>query len=127
MEMHSLPQNEFFETCYKKILRENGIRFVGVLNQMGTLVVGGYKAGITPLVDDEEEHKMCLEYALELSLTKDLDNPLGPVEYNISKRKNVSMIAIPLNNHSVLISIEPETNPISIINKVKRFFNFQQV
>jgi len=65
--MHSLPQNEFFEICYKKILRENGIRFVGVLNQMGTLVVGGYKAGITPLVDDDEEHKMCLEYSFNFN------------------------------------------------------------
>ena len=40
---------------------------------------GGYKKGIKPLID-EEEHKITLEYTLEVLLTKDLDESLGSID-----------------------------------------------
>lgn len=43
----------------RDLLKEENVRFVGIINNMGRQVAGGYKQGATPLVD-EEDHKMSL-------------------------------------------------------------------
>jgi len=47
----------------KDLLKEESVRFVGIINNMGRQVAGGYKESITPLVD-EEDHKMSLEHTM---------------------------------------------------------------
>ena len=73
------------------LLNEPAVRFVGFINNMGRQIAGGYKPGITPLVD-EEEHKISLEHALEVLLTKDLDESLGSIDSIVTRRKKVTMI-----------------------------------
>ena len=100
----------------QNILKEKNVRFCGIVNNLGRQVVGRYKSGITPLVD-KEEHKMCMEYALEMFMTKDLDQVLGPTEYIVSRRKKITMISIPTNDHLILISAELDADEKSIIKK----------
>ena len=101
----------------QKMLNENGIRFIGIINNMGRQIAGGNKVGITPLVDDEE-HKMGIQHALGYVLTKDFDESLGSVEYIATKRKKVIMITIPIQNYIILISAEHDTNSEEIVKKV---------
>ena len=99
------------------MLCEDGIRFIGVISSMGRQIAGGYKKGITPLVDDEE-HRMGIQHALGYTLTTDFDESLGSVEYITSKRKKVIMITIPINNHIILISTERDVNSEEIVKKI---------
>ncbi len=108
------------EKC-KALLRENDVRFVGIVNNMGRQIAGGYKEDITPLVD-EEDHKMSLEHTLEIFLTKDLDEPLGTIDYIITRRKKVSMITIPAEKHSILISAERNADAEKIVEKAMKLF-----
>ena len=101
------------------MLDEEGIRFIGVINNMGRQIAGDYKEGITPLVD-EEEHKIGIQHALGYVLTKDLDESLGPVEYISTKRKKVIMITIPLQKYIILISTEHDINSEEIVEKVTK-------
>ena len=103
------------------LLQENDVRFVGIISNMGRQIAGGYKKGVTPLVD-EEEHKMSVEHVLEVLLTKDLDESLGTIDYIITKRKKVSMITIPAEKHSVLISAERNSNVEKIVEKAMNLF-----
>lgn len=103
------------------LLQENDVRFVGIVNYMGKQIAGRYKNGITPLVD-EEEHKMSVEHTLEVLLTKDLDKPLGAIDYIITKRKKVFMITIPAEKHSILISAEQNTDAEKIVEKAMKLF-----
>jgi len=98
------------------LLNENGIRYVGIINNMGRQIAGRYHDEITPLVD-EEEHKISLEHTMEVMLTKDLDDSLGPVEHIVTTRKKVSMITIPREKHSILISTERKIDTEKIIKK----------
>jgi len=113
---------ESFNQKCELLLMENGIRFVGILNYMGRQIAGGYKDGIVPLVDDED-HKMCLEHALGLLLTKDLDESLGSIDYLVAKRKKVLMITIPLLKYAVLISAERNVNTEGITEKATKLFS----
>jgi hypothetical protein len=96
-------ENRVFDQKCRSLLDENGVRFVGVINSMGRQVAGGYRDNITPLVDTEE-HKISLEHALEILITKDLDESLGSIDSIITRRKKVTMITIPMERSSLLIS-----------------------
>jgi hypothetical protein len=115
-------ENKVFDQKCRSLLVENGVRFTGVINNMGRQVAGGYKDTITPLVD-EEEHKISLEHALEIFLTKDLDESLGSIDSIITRRKKVTMITIPMDKFSLLISAERDSNAEEIVEKASKLFN----
>jgi len=106
----------------KDLLKEESVRFVGIINNMGRQIAGGYKESITPLVD-EEDHKMSLEHAMEVLITKDLDDSLGKIDYIITRRKKVFMITIPLEKCSILISTEKKADAEKIIEKTMKLFD----
>jgi len=101
------------------------IRFVGVINNMGRLVAGDYKKGIVPIATIEH-YKMCMEHALELFMKKDLDDILGPLDYIVSKRKNIVIVTVPVDNYLVLISTEPNTKIEPIIEDILQKLRFQK-
>lgn len=123
--------NLFFEnsqdwrSASKYILSLPEIRFVGVISNMGRLIVGDYKKGIIPIAEIDH-YKMCMEHALELFMKKDLDNILGPLNYTISKRNNIVIVTIPVENYMVLISAEPNTNIEPIIENILQKLKFQK-
>ena len=117
-------ENKVFDQKCRSLLDENGVRFTGVINNMGRQVAGGYKDTITPLVD-EEEHKISLEHALEIFLTKDLDESLGSIDSIITRRKKVTMITIPMDKFSLLISAERDSNAEEIVEKASKLFNVE--
>ena len=115
-------ENEILEQKCKLLLNENGVRFVGILSNMGRQIAGGYKEGVVPLVD-YEDHKMCLEHALGILLTKDLDESLGSIDYLIAKRKKVIMITLPMQKYAVLISAELDANIEKIITNATKLLS----
>ena len=121
----SLENSQNWESESKYILSLPEIRFVGVINNMGRLIAGDYKKGIVPIAD-VEQYKMCMEHALELFMKKDLDDILGPLDYIVSKRKNIVIITIPVNNHLVLISAEPNAKIEPIIEDILQKLMVQQ-
>jgi len=94
----------------KRLLQEDEIRFAGLINSMGRLVAGGFKPEITPLVDDAERQKMCMELALRVSMRKEFDYSLGPVKYTASRREKAVMISFPINSNVLLVSTEPDVD-----------------
>ena len=106
-----------WESASKCILSFPGIRFVGVISNLGNLVAGDYKKGIVPIAE-MDQYKMCMEHALELFMKKDLDHTLGSLDYIVSKRKNLMIITIPINNCLVLISAEPAAKVEPIIDEI---------
>ena len=94
----------------KRLLQEDEIRFAGLINSMGRLVAGGFKPEITPIVDDAERQKMCMELALRVSMRKEFDYSLGPVKYTASRREKAVMISFPINSNVLLVSTEPDVD-----------------
>ena len=121
----SFENSQDWESVSKYILSLPEIRFVGVINNMGRLIIGDYKKGIVPIAEIEQ-YKMCMEHALELFMKKDLDDILGPLDYIVSKRKNIVIVTIPVNNHLVLISAEPNAKIEPIIEDILQKLKNQQ-
>jgi len=121
----SFENSQDWKDTSKYILSLPETRFVGVINHMGRLIIGDYKKGIVPIA--EIDHcKMCMEHALELFMKKDLDDILGPLDYIVSKRKNIVIITVPVYNHLVLISAEADTKIEPIIEDILQKLKFQK-
>ncbi len=106
-----------WESASKFILSFPGIRFIGVISNLGNLVVGDYKKGIVPIAKIDQ-YKICMEHTLELFMKKDLDVSLGSLDYIVSKRKKIQMITIPTNDYIVLISAEPTMKIEPVIDEI---------
>ncbi len=117
-------ENKIFDQKCQSLLRMQGVRFAGIINNMGRQIAGGYKKTITPLVD-EEEHKISLEHTLEIFITKDLDESLGSIDYIITKRKKVIVITIPMKKFSLLMTAERDSNAEKIVEKASKLFNIE--
>ena len=123
MSQHPNESEVFNKKC-DLLLKEPHVRFVGVINNMGRQIAGGYKKTITPLVDDED-HKISLEHALEIMITKDLDESLGSIDSIVTRRKKVTMITIPMEKFSLLISTERESDAEKVIKKASKLFDLE--
>jgi len=102
------------------LLEEDEIRFAGLINRMGRLVAGGFKAGVNPLEDDAERQKMYMELALRVAMRKEFDYSLGPVKYTASRREKAIMMSFPLDSNVMLVSAEPNVDIDKTANKIMK-------
>ena len=110
------------ETC-QEMLHMPGIRFVGIVSQMGRLLAGGFKYGVKPLTNDESRRILFMQLVLEVNMRRELDDALGPVKYIAAKRGKVRKITIPLNKRILVISAELNTDVEKITKTANEIFH----
>ena len=94
------------------------IRFVGIIDQMGKLVVGDMKKGLSSLERDEGSIRLYLGYAINNILRQDFDNVFGKVLYTFSEREKIKLLTIPMDNYLLLVSIDKLSDHVKLINKI---------
>ena len=113
----------FLENTCKKIQQNlPNMRFVGVINQLGHLVAGGFSNDVSPYLSSDRELMMYMGLVLELNMRKDFDDALGQVNYLHSQRGKVSTISIPMGKHVVLLATEIDADIPKTVSKVKKEF-----
>lgn len=66
-----------YQKISKKLLQEHKVRFVGVKDRIGNLVMGNFRNGVTPLKDESERRKMFIEAILRVRTRQEFDYNLG--------------------------------------------------
>jgi len=107
------------EKC-KKLLNENEIRFAGIIDDVGKLISGGFKEGITPLETDETKLKSFMEFVSKASIRKEFDQSLGPINYLAARRDKAVLVSFPfpISKIVLLISAESSVNIDDLATKV---------
>ena len=108
----------------KDLFDEDEIRFAGIINEDGKLVSGGFKQGLVPLEADEVKLKSFMEFVSKISLEKEYDDNLGPINYLAARRDKAVLISFPfpLSRFLLLISAEPSVDIEELANKVIKVF-----
>ncbi|AFS81045.1 hypothetical protein NKOR_05810 [Candidatus Nitrosopumilus koreensis AR1] len=106
-----------------ELFEEEKVRYVGVINELGRLVAGGFKKGITPLLPDERLRMLYMQMQLDFNMRQELDDILGPIDYIASRRKNQLIISVPIGENLVLITAEPDADDKRIIKKAEELFD----
>lgn len=94
------------------------IRFVGIIDQMGKLVVGDMKKGLPSLERDDGSIRLYLGYAINNILRRDFDNVFGKVIYTFSEREKIKLLTIPLDENLLLVSFDKLADHTKLINKI---------
>jgi len=92
------------------ILLEPEIRFCGLVDSSGQLIVGDMKSGIIPFETDARRKQMFQELAHRVANRTGFDANLGRVKYSSSRREKVVMMSFPLGKYIVLVIAEPSVN-----------------
>ena len=112
------------EKC-QKMLDEEEIRFAGIINEEGNLVSGGFKKEITPLEEDEARLKSFMEFVSKVSIRKEYDKTLGPINYLAARRDKAVLVSFPfpVSKFVLLISANPSVDIEKLATKVMNIFS----
>ncbi len=118
-------QQKFYETKCRQLTQEKEIRFAGIIDEHGMLVAGGFKEGISPLEGDETKLSGFMEFASRVSLRKEFDKTLGPINYIAARRDRLVLVSFPfpVSKIVLLISAEPSVDIEKIAQKVVGIFS----
>ncbi|HUT05991.1 MAG TPA: DUF6659 family protein [Nitrosopumilaceae archaeon] len=111
------------EKC-KILLKEPEIRFAGIINKEGDLVIGGFKEGLTPYENDETKLQAFYNFVSKASIRKEFDESLGPINYIAARRDKAVLVSFPfpISQILLLISAEPSINIENLAKKVVEIF-----
>ena len=116
---------EIYDNKCQKMLDEDEIRFAGIINKDGKLVSGGFKKEITPLENDEAKLKSFMEFVSKVTISKEYDKSLGPINYLAARRDKAVLVSFPfpVSKFVLLISANPSVDIEQLAKKVVDIFS----
>lgn len=98
------------ELCKKVLEIDSRIRFAGLLDKNGKLVVGGMKPGLKSLESSIDNEILYIELVMGAKMRTDLDKVFGPVNFAMSYRDALIIMIFPVNDDMLLISVGKEVD-----------------
>ncbi len=115
---------EAIKNKIKDILSEPEIRFCGLIDSSGQLIVGDFNSETIPLENDQRRKQMFQELAHRVANRKGFDANLGRVKYSSSRREKVVMMSFPIGRYIIMVIAETNVNidrlGWKILNKLGR-------
>ena len=94
----SSPSTEEKLNIFCKEIRQldNSIRFVGIANNLGTLIATSYRNGLTPLMNEQETSHYAIQVVLRAATREDFESKIGRLEYSIGKYERIIRATVPI-------------------------------
>ncbi len=117
--------NQIYDDKCERLLQEDEVRFAGIINEQGILISGGFKKGLTPLEGDETKLKSFMEFVSSISIRKEFDQSLGPINYLAARRDKAVLVSFPfpVSKIVLLISANPSVDIEKLAKKVVDIFS----
>ena len=100
---------QIYDIRCKDLLDEDEIRFAGIINEAGNLIYGGFKKGLLPLESDQEKLESFMKFVSKMSLRKEYDDSLGPINYLVARRDKAVLISFPFPLSGILLLVSAES------------------
>ncbi|MHA7734758.1 DUF6659 family protein [Nitrosopumilus sp. S6] len=123
MAILSVNDIQRLDAACSKLSNEDKVRHVGVINELGRLVAGGFKKGVTPMLSEDKIRMVYMQMQLDFNMRQELDEVLGPIDYIASRRTKQLIISVPIGENLVLITAEPDADDKKIIKKAEEIFD----
>ena len=106
--------------CDRIIKLDRSIRFVGIVNNRGEVIEGGFKQGIEPLLNGTDEQQMYILSLSNLTMLQSYSDRLGMVRYSLTEHEKVTLMTFPLRDGILCLSAMPKANMNKIRDKVMK-------
>jgi len=94
--------------CLQIFKTDRRIRHVSVLDEMGRVIAGGMRKGISSLEPASEDLRLMANITIQIGTDQTWDKYFGASQYTFIKREKVNMLTFNLGNYYMLISTEPD-------------------
>jgi len=109
---------DFEELCNKILEVDPHVRFTGVLDSKGDLIIEKNRDNVTLL--NEQEVKMSIHYTFERwTRLQNLSYKFGKEKLSVTEYENVILISIQFGKNLFLLSTDPNIDYMNIISKTK--------
>ena len=95
MSSHT-TSSHFILICNEILNLNKSIRFVGLANNLGTLLATSYREGLTPLMTSEETKHYAVQAVLRAAIREDFVNKLGNLRHSIGTYNRLIRATIPI-------------------------------
>lgn len=106
--------------CDRIIKLDRSIRFVGIVNNRGEVIEGGFKQGVEPMLNGTDEQQMYIHSLSNLTMLQSYKDRLGMVRYNLTEHEKVILMTFPLGDGILCVSALPKVNMNKIRDKVMK-------
>lgn len=105
--------------CDIIIKLDRNIRFVGIVNDKGEVIEGGFQDGVEPLLEGSDEQEMYTNSLSNMTLLKNYSDRLGKVKYSLTEHQKIAMMTFPLDNDILCLSVySKDTNVDKLKNTI---------
>jgi Family of unknown function (DUF6659) len=105
--------------CDIIIKLDRNIRFVGIVNDKGEVIEGGFQDGIEPLLEGSDEQEMYTNSLSNITLLKNYSDRLGKVKYTMTEHQKIAMMTFPLDSGILCLSVySKDTNVDKLKNTI---------
>jgi hypothetical protein len=126
-----MPPSLFEDVCQNILDIDKTIRFAGIANMRRTIVSAKYRAGLVPLLTQEETIESVEHSVLRMSTRRLMEAKLGKTIYSITFYEKVKQAVIPIGKNGdfiLLVSFDNEADYDSIIrNKIMPLVSYHQI
>jgi hypothetical protein len=106
--------------CDRIIKLDRSIRFVGIVNNRGEVIEGGFKQGVEPMLNGTDEQQMYIHSLSNLTMLQSYKDRLGMVRYSLTEHEKVILMTFPLGDGILCVSALPKANMNKIRDKVMK-------
>ena len=112
--------------CDVLIKLDRNIRFVGIVNNKGEVIEGGFQEGVEPLLQDSEEQEMYINSLSNMALFQNFSDRLGKVKYSLTEHQKIALMSFPLDNGILCLSVYvKDTNVDRLKNAILKIMSTQ--
>src|SRR5919106_4043623 len=122
--MSSPTEENLKNLCSEIQQSDNSIRFVGISNNLGSLVATAYRADLTPLMDEQETSHYAMQAVLRAATREDFESKIGRLVYSIGKYEKLIRATVPIifsgsegKRFYLLLSFDADSDAKLIIDK----------
>lgn len=112
--------------CDRIIKLDPNIRFVGIVNDKGEVIEGGFQEGVQPLLDGTDEQQMYIQSLSNITALQKYSDRLGKVRCSITEHDRVTLMTFPLGNGILCLSTSSRANVNKIRDKVMQVIREKQ-
>jgi len=94
--------------CMQIFKMDRRIRHVSVLDDMGRVVAGGMRKGISSLEPASEDLRLMANITIQIGTDRTWDQYFGAAQFTFIKREKVNLLTFNMGRHYMLISTEPD-------------------
>ena len=102
-----------------------GVDFAGFINKQGRVIDYMCKNEIN--LSKEQKEMFFMMTSLNLSMQRDYDDNLGPVQYTVTEREGSRIVSIPAPFGSIMLVMSKKVRPSLLVKKIMKAVDYVKV